>query len=300
MIRVRKAGIVAVLTALCVCLIACGGSPGNGAASTGDDAPAADTEAATGMMPGEDDSVRIEDLDWTVNERVINGSRRVALSYTNNSPFTIMNLRIEFTQREDVTDEERSVFDEAYADPETAPSVEPSELYVAGTNEHFVEPGESADPVSCSLAYAVTPLNMEQFDLMEPSVAEIRYLGGDGKTYLEYYDFLNEAYSLNDSATEDVVTEWPDSELAQMAPTVEAPAIIVDYDDDDEFMFHAYGLDQNSFDPYVEQCQEAGFDVVDYDGDTWYVAADDSGYEVDVSYYDSNDSLCVEVSAPDA
>lgn len=286
----------ALVAALGLTLAACSG---DGASSQPGDAPQGSQPQSASAEPA-DDAIKIEEIDWVVAENVIGGDRRVALSYTNNSSFTIMGLRIEFTQREDVTEEDRAVFDEAYADPDTAPIVDASELYVSGTNEHFVEPGEAVDPAACSLAYAVTSLNMDQFNLMEPSIAEIRYLGGDGKTYLEYYDFLNGTYSLDESATEDLLTAWPDSELAQMAPTTEAPAIIVDEDDEESFMFHAYGVSRDAFAPYVEKCQDAGFSTVDYDGDTWYVATDDNGYEIDVSYYESNDSLCVEVSAPDA
>lgn len=292
----RKLLQFALVAALGLTLAACSG---DGASSQPGDAPQGSQPRSASAEPA-DDAIKIEEIDWAVAENVIGGDRRVALSYTNNSSFTIMGLRIEFTQREGVTAEDRAVFDEAYADPDTAPIVDASELYASGTNEHFVEPGEAAGPATCSLAYAVTSLTMDQFNLMEPSIAEIRYLGGDGKTYLEYYDFLNETYSLDESATEDLLTAWPDSELAQMVPTTEAPAIIVDEDDEESFMFHAYGVSRDAFAPYVEQCQDAGFSTVDYDGDTWYVATDDNGYEINVSYYESNDSLCVEVSAPDA
>ena len=298
MIRLKQIAIPAMAIALSACLAACNGNAGQGQAADGG---ARESEAAqtTGAVPGEKDSIKIEDLDWSVDESLVNGDRKLALSYTNNSPFTIIRFRVEYVQREDVTDEERSAFDEAYANPDWLPTEEADKLYISGDNHHFVEPGQTADAVSCSLAYAFTAPTVDQLALMEPSIATIQYVGGDGNIYVEHYDFINDDYELNDSATEAVASAWPDAELAQMVPGLEAPVLVVAQDEEDWFECRGYGVGEDAFSSYVDECREFGFDTVDYDGDTWFVASNKDGYEVDVTYYGDSDSLDVEVTAPE-
>lgn len=248
--------------------------------------------------PPPNDAVKIDQIDWEVKESVVNGSRQVSLSYTNNSAYTIVYLGIEFTQREDVTDEQRSVFDEVYSNPDYEPAAERDELYAVGSNEHYVAPGASADPQSCSLAYAITALTMDQLELMEPNIAQINFVGEDGEIYTEYYDFLNDEYSLDEWGYE-VVDEWPDAELAQMIPSIEATTVEIRENEEDVFKCREYGATQEDYDSYVDLCKDKGFDIVDTEYDSWYVATNEEGYEIDVNYYESSDSLYVEITAPE-
>lgn len=287
-----------VLTAALVALLGVVGCSGQEASSSGNDGQA--TVVSAENAPGQDDSIKIDEIDWEVGEKIIDGSRRLALSYTNNSPYTILQLRIEFTQREDVTDEERSVFDEAYADSGYVPSVSPDELYIVGENYFFVEPGNSADPESCSLAHATTNPTADQYALMEPSIATIRYLGTDGKVYLEYYDFINDSYSLDGDQTLDTITSdsWPDSELAKLVPTIDSTAVVVMDDSEGSFYIRAYGASEEDYGPYVEKCVEAGFTDVSFEGELYYHASNDDGFEIDVTYYELGSYLSISVSAP--
>ncbi|WP_455138607.1 DUF6591 domain-containing protein [Thermophilibacter sp.] len=292
----------ALLAMALVASLGIAGCSGQAAPSTDGGAASPDAASPAAQAPGEDDSIEIDEIDWTVDESVVNGNRKLSLSYTNNSTFPIIYFEIEFDQREDVTDEQRSAFDEVYSDPDYTPSAEPDEIYIVGRNEHYVEPGESADPVPCGLAYAITSPTLEQYDLMEPSIAHIRYVGNDGKVYREYYDFLNDKYSLDSNGTEETISSeaWPDSELAQMLPSFDAPAVLVDSDETDTFSFHAYGATADEFAAYVDACKEKGFTTVDYESGTSYDATNDSGYELSVAYYSSSDALSVRLEAPGA
>ena len=173
--------------ALALSLGACGGGQPGGAAT-----PSGGTQGqqapSLGAAPGKDDSIKIDEIDWTVEESVMYGDRRLVLSYENNSPFTILFFGVEFAQRDDVTDEQRSVFDEAYADSDYDPGIEPEEMYIVGQGQDYVEPGEASDPISCGLSMALTLPTSDQLDLMEPSIATIRYFDGDGHIYTEYYE----------------------------------------------------------------------------------------------------------------
>lgn len=288
----RVAGI-ACSFALVAMLVACGG--GHGQAQGTDSPSSATSQQSAGIVPGEDDSIKIDEIDWTVEESVVDGERKLAMSYANNSSFTILELRIEFTQCEDVTDEDRAAFDEAYADPDWSPDVEPSELYIVGDNQHFVEPGEEAGPIACSLAYAFTDPTLSQYELMEPSMAEIVYLGGDGKLYCEYYDFLNDAYSQSSSNGVDAV-EWSESDISKLVPEIDAPVVNVSDDEEDRFVFNAYGLTLDDFAPYVEECKELGFTGDPSEDEDWYTATNEDGYEIWLNYYAETDSIYGRIS----
>ena len=279
--------------ALALSLGACGGGQPGGAAT-----PSGGTQGQQAIPatdgPGQDDSIKIDEIDWTVEPTIESGTRRVTLAYTNNSKYAVINIDMQFTQREDVTDEQRSVFDEVY-EGDFAPTVEPSEFYVDGENAHYTKPGESAEPSLCTLAYTGKILTMDQYELMEPSYISIEYLGGDGKVYLEYYDFLNDNYSIDSDHTKEVV-DWPDNELGQLAPVIEKKdAVVIHDDEDDRSYVYVYGPTEDDFAPYVEQCKNAGFTSVETDSDTWFEASNDEGYTIEVVYRDYYDALCIAV-----
>lgn len=278
-------------------LAACGGA--SGGAQNGDEPSASQLQASDGTVPGEDDSITIDEIEWNVGENVVAGNRVLSLSYINNSPFTIMEFGIEFVQREDVTEEQLTAFDEIYADPDLTPDETPEELKIVGLNYHFVAPGEKADPETCSIAGLNLP-TMDQYELMEPSIAYIRYAGGDGKIYTEYYDFLNDSYSLEERMTAEAISEWPESNLAQITPELEGTVTELVYDDEEDFGVDVYGLDQDAFKSYVNTCQEAGFNNIEYDGDTWFEAQNEDGYEIDIIYDEYSNSVSVRMNAPES
>lgn len=283
--------------ALALSLGACGGGQPGGAATPSGGAQGQEA-SSQGAAPGKDDSIKIDEIDWTVEESVMYGDRRLVLSYENNSPFTILYFGIEFAQREDVTDEQRAVFDEAYANPDYDPGIKPEQMYIAGQGQDYVEPGEASDPISCGLSMALTLPTSEQLDLMEPSIATIRYAGGDGHIYTEYYDFFNDNYSLNKNLTEDVYSEWPDSELAQVVPGLESPLITVDDYLDDVVYIKAYGLTEDDFTAYVGQVKDAGYTIDAYESGTMFDAANADGYRVSFSYYENTETISLTVYAP--
>ncbi len=284
-----------VAAALVATLAACGGGAGQGESPVAGTQTPNSAQEPAGAVPGEDDSIKIDEIDWVVEETVIDGDRKLAMSYANNSSFTILELRIEFNQREDVTDEDLAAFDEAYADPDWSPSVEATELYIIGDNQHYVEPGEEAGPIACSLAYAFTGPTLEQYKLMEPNMAGIVYLGGDGKLYCEYYDFLNDSYSQSSSSGADAV-EWSESDISKLVPEIDAPVVNVSSDDEDRFVFNAYGLTLDDFAPYVEKCKELGFTEDPGEDEDWYTATNEDGYEIWLNFYAETDSIYGRVS----
>lgn len=258
-------------------------------------------EASSSNDAGKD-SIKIEDIDWTVEEGVIDGGRYILLNYTNNSNYTISSFEMTFKEKLGVTDEEKEHFF-AYVKDEFDPSDEELEelkkesFSMHAGSEKIVKPGESSKGVHCYYYegyYYVTDINFP--DLVEPDIATIKYIDGD-KSYTIYYDFVSKKYSKIDEIG--LVYQWSKTSLGDRIPKIEAEIVEVELDDEDLFMFDAYGVSLDLFESYTNQCREAGFvsNVVNYEG--YYTATDSDGYSIDLYYESEDDSISVILSAPE-
>ena len=141
----------------------------------------------------------------------------------------------------------------------------------------------------------------EQYELMEPNMAHIRYVGSDGNIYSEYHDFLNDTYELDEGETEETIESdtWPTSDLAGMMPQMEAAAIAVEHDDEESFEVLAYGVTEDDFNSYIEQCREAGFDTVEDESSMDCTLRNADGYAIDITYYRAYDYFYSEILPPE-
>ena len=96
-----------------------------------------------------------------------------------------------------------------------------------------------------------------------------------------------------------MVYQWSKTSLGDRIPKIEAEIVEVELDDEDLFMFDAYGVSLDLFESYTNQCREAGFvsNVVNYEG--YYTATDSDGYSIDLYYESEDDSISVILSAPE-
>lgn len=289
----KRIALLAATALLCVGLAGCGA---NGAESAnGQAGQEPQSQSAKAAAPAKD-AIKIEDLDWSVDQTLIDGQRVIAFNYTNNSPYMICGIDIEFTQRTDVTEEQRSVFNEIYEDNDTWEEWNggPEELYITASTERVVNPGESTDTAICTFNNTATMVdNMDQYALMEPSQITIGYVDDD-KIYVEYYDFLSQKYSL-DSQSGIPAVSWPDSELAALIPAVDGPVVVVSYDDEDYFSVRSCGIAKEMYDSYVAQCEERGFVADSYSGGNYFSAANEEGVDVDVSFNPLQETMSVSI-----
>lgn len=95
--------------------------------------------------------------------------------------------------------------------------------------------------------------------------------------------------------------KWPkDSALAQMLPTPDAKYGEVSNDSSDYLSVYIYDMNKEEFQQYVSQCKDEGF-TVNYSGsDTHYLAENNDGYELKLSYLDyDGEEVNISVSAKD-
>lgn len=241
------------------------------------------------------DAIKIEDIDWNVTESVMDGERYLSFNYTNNSDYTILDIEMEFTQKSDVTAEQLSVFDELKAEREWTDE-EVADIYILGYNRKCAEPGETVSDSPCCINGTYTIVEtIEQYEIMEPDMATIAFIGKDGKGYAVYYDFKTQTYGESSQGGQDL-QEWSDSEISKLLPKAEAPAINVSSDDEDCFYFYAYGVSRETFEKYVEAVKSNGFTEVGFESSTSYRATNADGIEAHITYTTVEEKMtgCVE------
>ena len=253
-----------------------------------------ESTANNGATPGLDDSITIDQIEWEIGSTINNGNREVTLNYTNNSNFTIFEIDIEFVQKEDITKDQRN---EAFADMlenEFYQDDVNEDMYLHAYNRKFAEPGASVDSGSCSISDIRPVDSTDQFDLFEPDLMTIAYLGGDGNAYIEYYDFVNDAYSDGSNGGHPAV-EWSDSDIAKLLPTMDAPIVVKSSDDSDYFSFRAGGVTREDYDAYVDACKQAGFTEDESEYDNSYGASNADRYEVSIYWVEDEDTISVTI-----
>lgn len=229
------------------------------------------------------DAIKIEDIDWNVTESVMDGERFLSFNYTNNSKYTILDVEMEFVQKSDVTKEQLSVFNELKEEREWTDE-EVSDIYILGYNRKCAEPGETVSDSPCCINGTYTLVeSIEQYEIMEPDMATIAFIGKDGKGYAVYYDFKTQTYGESSQGGQDL-QEWSDSEISKLLPKAEAPAINVSSDDEDRFYFYAYGVSREAFEKYVEAVKANGFTEVGFESSTSYRATNADGIEAHITY----------------
>ncbi|MGN1128716.1 MAG: hypothetical protein ACI4T6_07150, partial [Candidatus Flemingiibacterium sp.] len=163
------------------------------------------------------DAIRIEDIDWNVSDGIIDGERFVSFNYTNNSKYTILDVEMKFVQRENISAEQLSVFNNLKEEMEWTDE-ELSDVYILGYNRKCANPGETVTDSPCCINGTYTLVeNMKQYEIMEPDMATIAFIGNDGKGYAIYYDFKSQTYGESSQGGKDL-HKWSDSEISKLLP----------------------------------------------------------------------------------
>lgn len=245
--------------------------------------------------------IKIEDIDWNIDEGIIDGKRYVLLDYTNNTDYTISSFEITFKEKDDLTDEEKENFftdvvEKFQLSNDDIEQLKEDDISMHAETNHIVNPGESVKNVNCfhyNGSYYVKKI--DHYNLVKPNIATIKYIKDD-KIYTTYYDFVSEKYS-NDDETE-VAYQWSKTDLGNHIPKPDVKVVEVEIDDKNTFTFDAYSMSSEQFDAYVIQYQDQGF-IVDIDSDKdSYSAENTEGYSVDLYYEKDDGMISVTVEAP--
>ena len=247
------------------------------------------------------DNIKIEDLEWNIEEGILRNDRYELFSYTNNSNYVIKNFTINLLQNDSITEDDvaeiHEYMKEVFNWTDEDIKLLTSEKYgVQARAEGVLYPGHSMENQHVfyykGIIYVKDPKHVE---LVEPDIATIEYIKDD-KIYIEYYDFKTGKYSL-DSEIKDAY-QWPEYEIMTKIPKPDVLILEDNYSKDDYINFEAFDVSVDEFKEYINQCKEYGFaeDVSDYED--YYTAKDTEGFEVRISYSEDSGSMSVVLDAP--
>lgn len=236
--------------------------------------------------------IAYEEIEWKVDSAVVDGVRRVGMTYTNNSPYKILSVDLRFSAKPDLTDEQLGALSSMeYLDDPVA------SLMDGGMNvENYttVEAGATsqAKSVSCGGYYIKS---MDQYELVQPDLMRVTFATDDGWLFAETIDCLNGGtVSMNGKAVN--ANQWGDGDLAKTLPRPEDMLIANMDESTSSFSFDAYDVTAEEFTAYVDTCKAAGFTTESESDENSYEAVNADGtYQIDLYYYASSMHMDAEV-----
>lgn len=222
-----------------------------------------------------------EDVEWSVGDTVIEGERRIGMSYSNRSPYKILSLRLEFSAMDGLTDEQLEAFASMKYPENAAEKFLDDGLYCDIGRP--VEAGADSSPEELLEAgYYIT--DIAQYELAEPDLMTIRFVTEEGKMFEETIDCRNGSVSMSSTVVD--TSQWADSEMASLVPRPENAYITRLADYIGQFSFDARDVTAEEFAAYVEACKAAGFttDPVSTD-QTYYADSSDGAYDLSLFYW---------------
>ena len=246
--------------------------------------------------------INIEDIAWNIDEGIVDGDRYVLLSYTNNTKYTITDFKITLKEKAGITEEEKSDFcadiqSDFDASDEDMEEVRNQPISMHAEANRVLNPGESVSNINCYYYEGYFYLkNIEHYNLVTPDIATIKYIDGD-EIFTAYYDYSSKKYSTE--AETETAYQWSQTDLGSKIPKPDVKVVEGGSDDEDIFMFDAYGLSLEQFDAYVEECKELGYTVDSSSHEGFYSADNAEGYNIYL-YYDEEDySMSGTIRAPE-
>ena len=179
--------ITVLLSLLMVIMLA--GCQNNGT-STGEQA---ETKPAEQEEPKEGE-LDFNDISWEAYYGVEDNRRYMLMDITNNSDYVITEIDFTYSEKEGVTDEERTKFIEEWSDLSEM-SVEElhdwnyDKIEFSANYDENINPGDTVTAHFFYLHGIYYLMNEDQFNLSAPDYAEIEYIAEDNKIHTTYYDF---------------------------------------------------------------------------------------------------------------
>lgn len=163
--------------------------------------------ATTTLPPSADTAIVIEDIPWELTTEKDGKDTYLAITYTNNSAYTLSSFKMKFKEKEGLTQEQRDAYWTALETSQGEDAVETLRemramlemeggpgllLYAKDTNA--VKPGRSGG-ARCLVNDQLESRNVVFPELYTPYIADIEYKDGE-ETVRIHYNFFTKTYSL--------------------------------------------------------------------------------------------------------
>lgn len=236
-------------------LVGCGDS-GSGTSNNGKN------KSATKLLPS---YPKIDQLDWRVGSGVVDEQRRVLMDYTNNSKYTIVEFDLTFTQKNDVTDEQRQeeldkVKESLSFSDDDLSEVKDKPLSGYVNSVILTRPGDTSTKQGCFYYGGIYYMkDMSFYDLLTPDIATIKYIDND-TVHTVSYDFKSKNYTEDSDTTP--AKETSKKSLAKDVPMITSDYVEVD-DYDTSVYITSYGIASTEYEKYCKELEQLGYELND-------------------------------------
>lgn len=243
------------------------------------------------------ESIKIEELEWSVADSMDGDFKYVGFNYTNNSKYPVIELSMKFVLNKDVTDDQLKIFDEKKKESSWTDE-EVKNISISCRVDKMTLSGESIKNQWCGYKDTYNTVeDIDHFDVMKPDSMAITYLDND-KIYKTNYNFETKKY-IEDANSGISAYEWPVNEMTNMLPKPDVTVGRSTSNDNDYFSFLALGITKDFFDSYVAQCKNKGFTENIDSSNHLFEAKNKEGHEINITYYEDSASVRITLSSPE-
>ncbi|MCF0128199.1 MAG: hypothetical protein HUJ70_06485 [Pseudobutyrivibrio sp.] len=233
----------------------------------------------------------MNDIEWSIDQQIVGGERMTALAYTNNSPYGIAEFKISFIEKEEITEEQReqffsdivTMFGDDTVTEEDLNKAKMMDITMNARSERYVASGESCPAANVYYYDGYYYMrSLDHYQLVRPDIATIKVVS-DGLIYTVYHDFVSDKCTFEDDT--EVAYQWGEvSSLRDLISKPEVEVLKLNFDRSDVYSFYAYGITNEMYKAYIEDCKQRGFDVDISGFDTSYYAYDGMGNRISISF----------------
>ena len=286
--------IISFIVCMCIIILLCACGTSNPEKTTRNTSK---EEATTSPGSISKSELNIEDFNWTVEEAKFEGTDYYAFSLVNNSKYNLLGVQIDYSLKEDVSDEELSVFDDFMNEHKDyiEDDATSTDIFLRGARMKYIASGDTADSIPVviginNLTWTDIPTT-EQFNLMEPKELCLGLIENDETLHLAYYNFIDKNWRFDSETIS--INKWPSSEIANLIPKPDGHIFTVNtYENINSMDVTVYGVNTDEFSDYITQLKES-FTSNEYESEDYFSADDESGNSVSVTYdkYSSSYSI---------
>lgn len=238
-----------------------------------------------------EDTISVDDIDWNVDERIIDGEKCLSFNYTNNTDFTITSVELKFEQKEDVTEEQLNVFNYLVdGDVSFYNKNDLKNIYISAENFKIADAGETVEDSQCRIDNSgLYAKSIKEYEIMEPTDMTIHYVGSDDKIHTLGYNYKTNAYAKSNDIVDKYI--WEENELSEMLPKPKFEFVSSYINSSGKYYFTFSGVNKNDYDKYLIDCKEKGFindeDTYEF---SWH-AINSEGYKISLYYTESTEYI---------
>lgn len=296
--RKALAGVTALAMLMTVGLSACGTSGGDDTASKAESLTASQTDKKAekkSTVKKKKTTVPLPDLSkitWSVNPAMEGNDPRLALSYTNSLDVDLLDFKVSYTLKPEVTDEQlQALFgNDEWTTPEDVREYglkcEVGKYVAAGETglDYCIVGGMKTSVINQMDLWNMTQIDAQYYDSGAETLQEVQYLPSDKLTVK------------NGPAVP--AYKWIDNKLSARIPEPDVPVVKGMHSSRGDLFFYAYSSDPSMMQTYAEKCEQMGWKIseqTDYsiefaDKDGYSLRlAQDNHMSVDLSKQDDDD-----------